>query len=87
MGALSKREFCALLDEFKPIMPILPKIHVIGTTAEGERVAVEARGEGRLANGRPYENTYHFLFVFRDALIHEVKEYHGTKYALEAMSL
>ena len=37
--------------------------------AEGDRVAVEAESHGELKNGKTYNNTYHFLFVFRDGKI------------------
>jgi len=85
--AMGLDDFRAMLAQVAQIMPVIPKLHVVGTTAEGDRVAVEVQGEGTLANGRAYQNTYHFLFVLRDGLICEVKEYNDTKYAAAAMGI
>lgn len=49
--------------------------HVIGTTAEGERVAVESRGNFEFADGRAYRNNYHHLFTLRDGRVVGVREY------------
>src|ERR1700754_5140955 len=38
---------------------------VIGTTAEGDRVAVESRGNFEFEDGRVYRNSYHHLFELR----------------------
>jgi ketosteroid isomerase-like protein len=48
-------------------------------TAEGERVAVEARSQGRHASGVIYSNDYHFLFVFRDGRLELLREYMDTE--------
>ncbi len=48
---------------------------IIGTTAEGERVAVESRGNFEFADGRYYRNSYHHLFVVRDGKVIGVREY------------
>ena len=40
-------------------------MEVIGTVAEGDKVAVEARSRGELRNGRVYENEYHVLMTIR----------------------
>ena len=52
-----------------------------GTTAEPDRVAVEARGHGLHASGQRYEQEYHFLLVLRGGLIAEVREYFDTEHA------
>ena len=52
-------------------------------TAEGERVAIEAVTSGTTADGRHYSNAYHYLFVFRDGRIIQVKEYLDTAAAAE----
>ena len=49
-------------------------------TAEGDRVAVETESYTELANGRVYNNLYHFLFEVRDAKIQNVKEYLDTEH-------
>lgn len=39
---------------------------------------------GRFKDGRPYNNTYHWLFVVRDGQIRTIREYTDTAYANEA---
>jgi len=51
---------------------------VDGMTAEGDRVAVEARSSGDLKNGAKYRNRYHFLLEFRDGRITELREHNDT---------
>jgi ketosteroid isomerase-like protein len=52
-------------------------------TAEGDRVAMEMEVDGIAPNGIHYNNTYHYLFVFRDGKIAKVKEYLDTSHAAE----
>jgi hypothetical protein len=51
-----------------------------GMVAEGDRVAVEAESYGELANGRVYDQRYHFLMTIRDGRIAEVREYLDTQH-------
>lgn len=51
---------------------------ILGTTAEGERVAVESEGNFELADGRVYRNSYHHLFVVQAGLVTQVREYLDT---------
>jgi ketosteroid isomerase-like protein len=55
-------------------------------TAEGERVAVEAKSEGVHTSGARYHNRYHFLLVVRDGRITELKEYLDTEHAREVLA-
>ncbi|WCL50562.1 nuclear transport factor 2 family protein [Leptospira sp. GIMC2001] len=51
-------------------------------TAEEDRVSVIAESHGlRKANGKKYNNHYHFLFRFVDGKIIEVKEFFDTIHA------
>lgn len=52
---------------------------ILGTTSEGDRVAMEATGEALLTNGRTYANRYHFLFEFEGELITAWREYCDTR--------
>lgn len=52
-------------------------------TAEGDRVAVEARSFATLADGRIYANSYHFLITLRDGQVETVREYMDTIHARE----
>ena len=57
-----------------------------GITAEGDRVAMEARSDGMLISGKRYSNIYHFLFVFTpDGLLREVKEHMNTAHFTETL--
>jgi ketosteroid isomerase-like protein len=60
-----------------------PTIAVTGVTAEGERVAIEGTGRGRLSNGRDYDNTYHFLVIVRDGRVSSVREYMDSQHVAE----
>lgn len=58
---------------------------IVAMTAEGDRVAVEARSEGMHVSGLPYRNEYHFLIVARDGKIVRFKEYMDTLHAKEVL--
>ena len=55
------------------------------STAEGERLAIEAESEGITVTGKRYEQKYHFLMRVRDGKIVEFKEYMDTEYAREVL--
>lgn len=48
---------------------------ILVTTAEGERVAVESRGNFEFLDGRVYRNSYHHVFIVRDGQVVSVREY------------
>src|SRR3546814_13666227 len=52
-------------------------LEIISMTAEGDRVAYEAKGE-MVFPDRVYSNSYHNLLVIRDGLIVEGREYMDT---------
>ena len=59
---------------------------ILHLTAEDDRVAAELVIRGRSkANGKDYENHYHFLFVIRDGKIAEFHEHLDTLYAFRAL--
>lgn len=53
------------------------------TTAQGNRVAVEAEGYAELNDGRVYNPKYHFLFEITNGQITRVREYLDTKHAFD----
>ena len=59
------------------------EFEIVGMTAEGERVAIEAISRGTHSSGKPYANQYHFLMRVRDGKIVEFKEYMDTEHARE----
>jgi uncharacterized protein len=56
----------------------------IGTTAEGDRVAIEAESSVLLKAGGKYTNRYHFLFIVRDGKIHALNIYAGSGLAVDS---
>ena len=86
-GMVSKDAFLGMAEAFAKLIPGGVEMKVHGVTAEGDRVAVEAESYGKLANGKVYNNTYHFLFLFRDGKIHLSKEYNDSKHAADVLGL
>lgn len=54
------------------------KLHVTNAIAEGDQVAVEARGEARTKDGRDYNNLYCILLKLKNGKITEIREYMDT---------
>ncbi len=84
-GTKTKAEFGALVKGIGAAMPNGLKITPKGVTAEGDRVAVEAESYGELANGKVYNNQYHFLIELSDGKIKAVREYLDTIHAKEIL--
>lgn len=57
------------------------RMDIVGVTADGDRVAVEAEATYPLTDGRIYNGDYHFLLRFENGLIREVREYFDTAHA------
>jgi ketosteroid isomerase-like protein len=85
VGRLNLEEFKALARTMRPAMPQPPRLTIIGTAAEGDRVAVEADGACVLANGRRYQNHYHRVVQFRGRRVCALKEFYDSKYAHETI--
>jgi len=68
------------LLEASKFMSAAPRAHleILATTAEKDRVAMEAKGDFLFADGKEYKNAYHFLFIIRDGKVVEGKEYLDT---------
>jgi ketosteroid isomerase-like protein len=73
-GAHDRADLLKLIGNFKRRIPNGVTFTVIGMTAEGERVAVEATSQADTVVG-PFHNQYHFLFVIRQGKIVIGKEY------------
>jgi uncharacterized protein len=82
MNKAQLREFLELaLDRFVAgSLSLKP----IGTTAEADRVAVEAESSVQLKNGGRYTNRYHFLFIMRDGKIRALNIYSGSGLAVDS---
>jgi len=84
-GRRSKQEVAPLMEGILGAFPEGLRFSIHGMTAEAERVAVEAESHGRHANGKFYNNLYHFLIVVREGKVREFKEYLDTKLAQEVL--
>ena len=84
-GTKTKAEFAEVAKGLGEAMPNGLKITPKGITAEGDRVAVEAESYGELANGKVYNNQYHFMIEMQDGKIQAVREYLDTIHAKEIL--
>jgi uncharacterized protein len=84
-GRRSKQEVTPLMEGILGAFPEGLRFTIHGITAEGDRVAVEAESHGRHANGKLYNNLYHFLLVVREGKVRELKEYLDTELAHEVL--
>ena len=81
-GTRGKAEMCAYFATPSIFKGGLEQ-RIGAVTAEDDRVAVEVEVEGVAPNGKLYNNTFHYLFRFRDGKICQVKEYLDTFHAAE----
>jgi len=81
-GVKTKEEICAYFATPSIFKDGLRQ-DIGAVTAEDDRVAVEVEVTGVAPNGKTYNNTFHYLFHFRDGLICQVKEYLDTYHAAE----
>jgi len=71
-----------LSDLIAPLRRVLApprKTHAHHMIAEGNMVAVQGQGENVTRDGRKYENTYCWVFAFRDGQVVAVTEYADTE--------
>jgi uncharacterized protein len=60
----------------------------VAFTAEGDRVALEARAYAvNASNGRVYDNRYHHVFVCRGGRIVEMREYQDTLHVFDVWAV
>jgi uncharacterized protein len=55
------------------------KSHALHMIAEGNMVAVQGQGENVTRDGRRYDNTYCWVFAFRDGQVASITEYADTE--------
>lgn len=84
-GKRSRDMMVGGIDEFKHLLPEGLQFTIKSVMAEGDRVAVEALGNGTTSGGTQYHNNYVFMITLRDGLIVEAKEYFCTKLADEVL--
>lgn len=78
-GKFTRAQIEAAAAQIYQVFPHGLSFTIEAMTAEGERVAVEARSQGQHVSGALYSNEYHFLFVFRDGKLAVLKEYMDTE--------
>ena len=59
-----------------------PKILVDTIASNGPLVITETRGQGVLADGRPYNNLYAWAFEIRDGKVFAIREYMDSLYVM-----
>ena len=84
-GTKTKAQFAELLKGIGSVMPKGLRVTPKALTAEGDRVAVEAESYGEHANGKIYNNMYHFLIEVRGDKIEAVREYLDTIHAQDVL--
>ena len=82
----SKDMLVKAMNDFSSQMEKWVSFTIVGATAEGDRVAIEAEGDGLTAAGKSYQNRYHFLFEFRGGTLARIREYMDTAYAAHVLS-
>ena len=71
-----------LNDLFGPLRRVLAaprESHALHMIAEGNLVAVQGQGKNTTRDGRSYNNTYCWIFAFRDGKVAAVTEYLDTE--------
>jgi ketosteroid isomerase-like protein len=61
------------------------KARAIRVIAEGDVVVVEARGQVNTKSGRPYNQTYCYVFRLADGQVRELTEYLDTELVNQAL--
>ena len=77
-GWKTKEEMRTILSPMGAQLKTPAIITIFDMVAEGDKVAVEAESNAIAANGRPYNNHYHFLAQVRNGKITQFKEYNDT---------
>lgn len=80
-GAVPFAELAKISGRVGPCLKTGVAMTVDHVTAEGDRVAVEARGHAPTVDGQNYDNVYHFLFFLRGGQIVEIHEHGDSAYA------
>ena len=71
----SAKEFAAAPNAQSSVMEAPIRMEEVKLIAEGDTVALEAISNGRLKNGKLYDNAYSLIFEICDGKIREAREY------------
>lgn len=80
-GSSNKEQALVGFPQILGLFPEGLEFTIEAMTAEGDRVAIEARSKGTTVRGDVYAQQYHFLMRARDGKIIEFKEYMDTDLA------
>jgi ketosteroid isomerase-like protein len=89
-GAGMHRGKKGIVDDFlRPIRGLFkpgdPKVIVDTIASKGSLVIAEARGVGKVADGRDYENLYSWAFDLKDGKIFAIREYMDSHYVINLL--
>jgi ketosteroid isomerase-like protein len=89
-GAGMHRGKKGIVDDFlRPIRALFkpgdPKVIVDTLASKGNLVIAEARGIGKIADGRSYENLYAWAFDLKDGKVHAIREYMDSHYVINLL--
>lgn len=76
-----------IIDEFlAPVRGLFeegdPKVEIDNLFGAGAMVCAETRANGRLRNGKNYNNIYCWVFEVRDAQVYAIREYMDSHYVM-----
>jgi len=77
-GEKTKAQYMGIVRQIQNGFPNGFALNVKTMIAEGAKVAAEVESKGVHANGKTYNNKYHFLFEVQGGKITRVKEYMDT---------
>jgi len=78
-GTFSKDQIAQSAGGIFEVFPEGIRFTILSMVAEGDKVAVEATGEGLHVSGQVYTNEYHFLFEWRAGKLVRLTEYLDTE--------
>lgn len=81
----TKASYRKLIAESAGLFPTGLRFTITGTTAESDRVALEAESYGTHRSGKLYNNYYHVLVLIENGKIKHVREYLDSGYASEVL--
>src|ERR1700677_1969396 len=81
----TKASYRKLVADSAQMFPTGLRFTITGTTAEDNRVALEAESSGFTRSGKLYNNLYHLLVLLEKDKIKTVREYLDSGYASEVL--
>ena len=81
----TKASYRALCEGSAATFPNGLRFTILGTTAEEDRVAVEAESYGMTREGKLYNNVYHLLVLLENGRIKTAREYLDSGHATEVL--